>query len=430
MSERPRLLFLAQSLPFPPHSGVAVRTYNILRELQREFDVDLVAFSRRGHQANAAARDAARDALRGALAHVAEPTPVPNEGSGIRRAWDHLRSVVTGRAYTFYEYRSGDFDRELRRSLRERPPALVHLDSLDLHGLLPHLPSVPIAVTHHDIDSALLRSRAHWIGSAPRRWYLELQAGRVERVERSVAPRLALNVLTSRPDEQRLLALAPRATTAVIPNGTDTDHFTPTGAPSIDGRVVFVGPTHAYPNRDAVEWMLEAIWPLIRGADPAASLRLVGRSAPELRARYDAVPGVTTLGQLPDLRPALSDARCCVVPIRIGGGTRLKILDAWAMGKAIVSTTVGCEGLAAVDGENILVRDTPETFAEAVRTVLRDPALRERLERNARRTAVEHYGWTVIGERLRRAYAVLIGAEGTARVPLLSRREAPVAASR
>ena len=429
MPDRPRLLFLAQSLPFPPHSGVAVRTYNILRELQRDFEVDLVAFSRRGHQPDAAARDAARDTLRAALTHVAEPTPVPNEGSGIRRAWDHLRSVVSGRAYTYYEYQSDDFDRELRRSLLERPPALVHLDSLDLHGLLPRLPSVPVACTHHDIDSALLRSRARWIGSEPRRRYLELQAGRVERVERAITPHLALNVLTSETDARRLLALAPGAATVVIPNGTDTDYFRPTGAPSLDGRVVFVGPTHAYPNRDAVEWMLEAIWPLIRGADPAASLRLVGRSAPELRARYDAVPGVTTLGQVPDLRPALSEARCCVVPIRIGGGTRLKILDAWAMGRAVVSTTIGCEGLAAVDGGNILVRDTPESFAEAVRTVLCDPALRERLERNARRTAEEHYGWAVIGERLRRSYGALIGATGTGMLPRVSRRVEPVPAA-
>jgi len=429
MPDRPRLLFLAQSLPFPPHSGVAVRTYNVLRELQREFDVDLVAFSRLGHQPDAAAREAARDALRATLTHVAEPTPVPNEGSGMRRAWDHLRSVVTGRAYTYYEYRSGDYDRELRRSLRERPPALVHLDSLDLHGLLPHLPSVPIACTHHDIDSALLRSRARWIGSAPRRMYLELQAGRVERVERAITPRLALNVLTSETDERRLHALAPGAATVVIPNGTDTDYFRPTGAPSIDGRVVFVGPTNAYPNRDAVEWMLETIWPRIHGAAPAASLRLVGRSASELRARYDAVPGVTTLGQVPDLRPALSEAQCCVVPIRIGGGTRLKILDAWAMGKAVVSTTIGCEGLAAVDGENILVRDTPDAFAEAVRKVLRDPVLREQLERNARRTAAEHYGWAVIGERLRRSYHALIGTAGPGMLPVAHRRGEPVPAT-
>src|SRR5205807_8602089 len=117
------------------------------------------------------------------------------------------------------------------------------------------------------------------------------------------------------------------------------------------------------------------------------SLRLIGGTAPVDRARYDAVPGVTALGALPDIRPALAEARCCVVPIRIGGGTRLKILDAWAMGKAVVSTSIGCEGLEATDGENILIRDTPEAIADALLQVLRHARLRSPLGRNRRRLA-------------------------------------------
>src|SRR3989442_1136183 len=125
---------------------------------------------------------------------------------------------------------------------------------------------------------------------------------------------------------------APGAATTAVPNGTDTEYFQPNGAETVAGRVVFVGPTHSHPNRDAVEFLLQEIWPPVRAANRATSLRLIGGTAPVDRARYDAVPGVTALGALPDIRPALSEACCCVVPIRIGGGTRLKILDAWAMG--------------------------------------------------------------------------------------------------
>jgi glycosyltransferase involved in cell wall biosynthesis len=110
------------------------------------------------------------------------------------------------------------------------------------------------------------------------------------------------------------------------------------------------------------------------------------------------------VGYLEDLRPQLASAACCVVPLRIGGGTRLKILDAWAMGKAVVSTTVGCEGLEAQDGVNILVRDDPTEFADAVRQVIDDDALRGRLEAAARQTAVQVYSWERIGERLRNLY--------------------------
>jgi polysaccharide biosynthesis protein PslH len=409
MAARPRLLFLSQCLPYPPHSGVANRTFNILRQLQLEYDVTLVAFSRVCHQPDRAAREAARDVLRSALAHVAEPTPIPSEHSVPRKIWNHLRSLISGRAYTYYEYESGTFAGRLRAILQAQTPDLVHLDSLDLHRWLPDLPRVPIACTHHDIDSELLRLRARRLDQPVLRRYLLLQAARVERVERELCARLALNVVMSEVDGQRLRALAPSAATVVVPNGTDTEYFRPDGAVSLGGRVVFVGPTHSHPNRDAVEFLLQEVWPKIHAAERSASMRLVGNSSPMDRARYDAVPGVTALGYLPDIRPALAAARCCVVPIRIGGGTRLKILDAWAMGKAVVSTSIGCEGLEAVDGENILIRDTPDAIANAVLQVLRDAQLRAHLECNARRTATATYDWSAVGQRIRSAYGELLG---------------------
>jgi glycosyltransferase involved in cell wall biosynthesis len=273
---------------------------------------------------------------------------------------------------------------------------------------------VPIACTHHNIESDLLRR--YGLGFHPLlRRYILLQAGRVEDVERQLCPRLALNVMVSEVDARRLSVVAPGATTVVVPNGTDTDYFQPSDAASVGGRVVFVGPTYSYPNRDAVEFLLREIWPGVRAAQGPASLQLIGRNAASDQARYAAEPSVTPLGHLSDIRPALAEARCCVVPIRIGGGTRLKILDAWAMGKAVVSTSIGCEGLDAVDGENILVRDAPEAFAGAVVEVLRDPALRARLERNARRTAIETYSWSVVGRRIRLAYAELLGRRSSPR---------------
>jgi glycosyltransferase involved in cell wall biosynthesis len=426
MTARPRLLFLAQSLPYPPHSGVANRTLNVLRQLRPAFEIDLVAFSRTNHQRDRAAREAAWHALRHVAAWVAEPTPIPNEQSTPRKLWDHLRSVVSGRAYTYYEYESRAFADRLRAVLRTRRPDLVHLDSLgDLHGWLPALPRVPIACTHHNIESALLRRYAGGL-PFPLRLYLRLQADRLEQLERDLCPQVALNVMTSDVDARTLRAIARGAATFVVPNGTDTDYFQPSGDASVAGRVTVVGPTYSFPNRDAVEFLLKDIWPRVRAADRAAALHLIGRGAVADQARYAAAPGVAPLGHVPDIRPALGEARCAVVPIRIGGGTRLKILDAWAMGKAVVSTSIGCEGLDVVDGENILVRDTPEAFAEAVVEVLRDARLRSRLEQNARRTAVETYSWSVVGRRLRAAYDELLGcAPPVSRATAASPSEAP-----
>src|SRR5881394_3817927 len=157
MARRARVLFLSQCLPYPPHTGVAARTFNILLQLQQSYDVDLVAFYRTTHQPNRRALEASWAALRQVVGSVAEPTPIPGEHSLVRRLWDHGRSLVTGRAYTFFEYDSRAFARRLRRVLRARTPDIVHLDSLDLHRWLPELPGVPITCTHHDIDSDLLR---------------------------------------------------------------------------------------------------------------------------------------------------------------------------------------------------------------------------------------------------------------------------------
>ncbi len=408
MTARPRLLVLAQSLPYPPHSGVANRTFNVLRQLRIRYDVDLVAFYRTNHQPDRAAREAAWRSLQAVAASVAEPTPIPNEHSAIRKLWDHLRSLVSGRAYTHYEYDSSTFERRLQATLRARRPDIVHLDSLDLHRWLPDLPSSPIACTHHNVESDLLRRYALGLKPALQR-YVRTQADRVEAVERELCPRLALNVMVSEIDARRLRVLAPGAPTEIVPNGTDTDYFQPTHAGTTSGRVVFVGPTYSHPNRDAVEFLLQQIWPHVRAADLHASLRLIGRNAAADHTRYAAAPGVSPLGYVPDIRPEVAEAGCCVVPIRIGGGTRLKILDAWAMGKAVVSTSIGCEGLDAVDGENILVRDAPDAFAGAVLEVLHDATLRNRLERNARRTAIESYSWNVVGRRLHAAYDQLLG---------------------
>ena len=416
MATRPRLLFLSQCLPYPPHWGVATRTYNVLTQLQQTYDVDLLAFYRVSHQPDRQALESSWGALKRLGGFVAEPTPIPSEHSVVRKVWDHIRSVLTGRAYTLFEYDSRDFGCRLKALLQARVPELVHLDSLALHRWLPDLPTVPITCTHHDIDSDLLRQRAQRVPNLALRHYFLLQADRLERLERELCPRFAVNVMMSDVDAGKLQALAPGAATIVVPNGTDTDYFQPDGAEPLAGRVAFVGPTSSHPNRDAVEFLLSEIWPRIRAGDESASLQLFGRSTPADQARYNHEPGVNAVGHIPDMRPALAEAACCVVPIRVGGGTRLKILDAWAMGKAVVSTTIGCEGLDVVEGGNILVRDTPAEFADAVLRILHDVELRRHLETNGRRTAVETYSWTRVGQRIRSAYDQLIGSPSASSV--------------
>jgi glycosyltransferase involved in cell wall biosynthesis len=428
MPARSSILFLSHFLPYPPSSGVASRTFNILKQLQQEFDVMLLPYFRRNHQPDATSVRAAREALEACGVRVGVPVPIRADHTIARRLWDHVRSLLTRRAYTYYEFASRAYREQLQRALTDTPPALIHLDCPSLYRWLPELPSVPQACTHHNIESDVLRLRGVRTKSRIVGRYIRHQAALVQSVERQCAPLFRLNVMTSALDAERLRGLAPGARTLVVPNGVDTRFFTPSSRPAAPGRVVFLGGTYLFPNRDGVDYLLQDMWSDIRADCPSAAFQLIGQTPTEDRTRYERVPAVTCLGLVPDIRPHMAEASCCVVPLRVGGGTRLKIVESWAMGKAVVSTALGCEGLEAVDGENILIRDDPKAFARAVASVLSDPRLRGKLERNGRQTAEQRYSWDTIGQPLRAAYRELIAARP--RGPEQPRRPVGVAAVR
>jgi glycosyltransferase involved in cell wall biosynthesis len=412
---RSRILVLSQCLPFPPHSGVTKRTYHILQELQREFDVTLVAFSRRDHQPNAASLSRAAAVLGGELSEVMEPVPIRSEYSLAVKLRNHIRSVLSREPYIFYEYGDARFGRELKRAVGRARPDMIHLDSLDVYRWLPSLPMVRTACTHHNLESDLLRLQADHFPNSVVRSYMKHQANLVEQVERRLCPLFDLNVMTSEVDAERMGTLAPGARTAVIPNGVDIDFFRP-GSPEhvVRGRVAFLGPTYMFPNRDAIDFFLTEAWPLVRQRCPESSFHLIGKNSADEKTRFESYPGVTCNGHVPDIRPHFAEAAVSIVPIRVGGGTRLKILDSWSMGKAVVSTSVGCEGLDTVDGRNILIRDDPTEFAAAVVQVLRDPQLRDRLGHEARKTAEERYAWRAVGRKLVGLYKELLVRAGSA----------------
>jgi polysaccharide biosynthesis protein PslH len=403
---RPRLLFLCHTLPYPPDGGPWIRTFHVLRLLAQAFDITALCFERAGARSGFHAGEAVSslETLRG-LADI-EVFPVPQRHSRLRYLWDHARSAASGRVYTRYLYDSTAFRRRLDDALSSTRFDLVHVDSLDLAGYLPACRGLPVVCVHHDIESTLLQRRGCIDQTLWRRAYLRYQARLMRRVERRWCGRIALNVVCSAHDARLLKRIAPAASVAVVPNGVDVSEFqSGTGT----GRgVAFVGGTSPFPNADALRFFCEQILPHLRSADGTVPVRWIGRASAreqqDFRERY----GVDLTGYLADARPAMEDAACHVVPIRAGGGTRLKILNAWSMGKAVVSTSVGCEGLAAVDGSNILIRDDPRAFAEAILAVLGDAELRARLGARGRATVEEIYSWDVIGRNMLDTYLSVI----------------------
>ena len=401
-ADRPRLLFLAQTLPYPPHGGVKIRTFHTFRLLAEQFDITAAFFYRWKPGRMEPDVPGALQAL-GEHARVAA-FPIPQEHSRARLIRDHAVSLASARVYTRFVYESKPFREHLDALLHRESFDLVHIDSLDLSGYLPLFPLERLVCSHHNIESELLKRRAAAERNLFRRRYLEFQAELTVKEERHWVPRIRLNLTCSEPERLALLRLAPGASVGVLPNGVDIDEFYPADGAG-DG-IVFVGGTTWFPNRDALQFFARDVWPHIQAGGPAR-VRWVGRSTAEEQAEYGA-QGLELSGYVPDIRPYVWDAAVFVVPLRVGGGTRLKILDAWAMGKAVVSTSVGCEGLDARDGENILIRDDPRDFAAAVRQLLLDRSLRERLGRAARETTVRQYSWAAIGPPLIARYRQLL----------------------
>ena len=404
---RPRLLFLCQTLPFPPDGGVWIRTYNVLRLLARAFDITALCFERAAMPGSTAAHDrAVACAALGRFAHV-EVFSIPQRHSRARYVWDHLRSLVSQRVYTTYLYESSGFARRLNHIVEAEAIDLIHMDSLDLADYLPACGDIPVVCVHHDVTSMQLRRRAAVERSAWRRAYLRHQAHLTERSEREWCERVALNVVVSDNDRALLERAAPAARFSVVPNGVDTDEFQP-GTPGGRG-VAHVGGLTWFPNLDALEFFGRDILPHLRAADPHVPIRWVGSATPEQQREYGVRYGIDITGYVDDVRPSMRDAACHIVPLRAGGGTRVKILNSWAMAKPVVTTSIGCEGLEAIDGENVLIRDDPKAFARAILDVLSNASLRRRLGRAGRATVERLYSWDRIGDGLIDTYLTLAG---------------------
>jgi glycosyltransferase involved in cell wall biosynthesis len=201
----------------------------------------------------------------------------------------------------------------------------------------------------------------------------------------------------------------------VVPTGVDTEYFRPGITRQDAGKgLVFTGSMDWLPNEDGMLYFCRDILPLIRRDEPDVSLSIVGRAPTSAIRRLGETPGVEVTGRVEDVRPYIDGAAVYIVPLRIGGGTRLKIFEAMSVGRAVVSTTIGAEGLPVTPDQNILIADDPEAFARAVVQLFRDEALRRRLEHRARELVVEGYDWSVVADRLEAALAAAAGGDAVA----------------
>lgn len=383
-----RLLYISSAPPVPSKIGPARRNFHVIEQLARFYDVTVLSLGSPDH----AARFADVFGARVPHTHFAPS----------RRTWLHK---VTWKVY-----------RTLRSKCDYAPagdPALQHLcaavarrgshDAVFLSNALLHTlplpPGVPVVGDTHNVEFDLLRRMAASSEGWARRVYARRQSRATRCEEHLAANKVALLLATSERDRrvfENELA-APRV--EVVPNGIDLEEFRPAVGVGEPGMILFSGLMSYFPNQQAIRWFLDHVFPLVLRHVPHATLVVAG-AAPSRWLRDQAGDRVRVTGAVADMRPFLEAARVFVAPLLTGGGTRVKILEAQAAGRPVVSTSIGAEGLGARHGESILLADDPEAFARSVVATLNDPALAGRLAAEGERHVAAHHDWRRIGERL------------------------------
>jgi glycosyltransferase involved in cell wall biosynthesis len=393
--------------PIPPcfdaGGGGEIRQAHLLAALADRFEVDLLT-------AGPLSDDRLRSRLR-SVTEVDAPAYVDPPGRARRRLRDIRWQLLERRPDEVARHSATR--RALSRVLGEAPAVdIVCVEYISLAPLLPHRRSQPWTLTLHNLTSAMARHNAA-LAPGRRQRMMRAQEERNSRRLEHWAARAYDLVVTPSPQDALMLP----GHVSVIPNGVDTERFQPSPLPS-EPRVVFTGALHTLPNRDGIVWFCSEIWPRVRAEVPQAQLDIVGSRPPGNVAALDQLDGVSVHADVPAVAPFLERARVAVAPLRIGSGSRLKVLEALAAGRPTVGTAIGVEGLDVRAGDHLLVADEPEAFARAVVTLLADDGTAQGLARTGRELIDAAYSWPRIG----RQYADLL--EG-----LLSRRRAAAGVS-
>lgn len=392
------LLFLTPQLPYPPRQGTAIRNWGLIRHLSARHAISLLSFMEEGQTID--------DALRATCRRVVT-VPAPQRSRAAR-----LRTLIAREPDLAQRLASVEFARALAGLLREEAFDLVHIEGLELARYLPLIRSVSPATKRlydaHNAEYVLQRRASENDRRAPARWpaalYSWLQWPRLKRFEALTLRAAHAVTCVSADDAAALRALVPELTPVLVPNGIDVDSYA-VGArgwgagaspqPLVPS-ILFTGKMDYRPNVDAVLWFAKDIWPRIHAHRLEAQFMIVGQRPTAPVRRLHGQQGIVVTGAVEDVRPHLAAASVYAAPLRMGGGTRFKLLEAMALARPIVSTTLGAEGFAVRSGRELLLADAPEAFAEAVLSLLADPARAQALGEAGRAFVAAHYDWSVI----------------------------------
>jgi len=394
-----RVLYFSPRICWPTISGAHLRDYYFARQLAQQAQLTYVGLVNEDSQI-------AADRMRDKLGNGAEVIALRRDKS-YKRA-NIVRGFLGPTPLNVLNFTSAAVTQEVERIFAERSFDVVQIESMHLIAYARRIrqiaPNARLILDWHNIESEILSRFAENDRNPLRALYARRTAGLSKNVETELLRLCHAHTVCSEREREMLRARVPQARIEVVGNGVDCEYFADVPAAAGGRRdVLFMGRMDYHANIDAALYFAREIWPLVRQRRPELRLTIVGAQPPNAILGLRA-PDVVITGTVDDVRPFYRSALVSVVPLRVGGGTRLKVLEAMAAGTPVVSTTLGAEGLATAPGKNILIADTPEEMADAIVSLQAESPQWNELAANGGRLVQEKYDWSVVGEALWRLH--------------------------
>jgi sugar transferase (PEP-CTERM/EpsH1 system associated) len=390
-----KLLWLNAGLLLPLDKGGKLRTWHVMRHLAARHDITYLSFEDSTQTA------ADRAGMREVCSRL-ETIPRTDAAKGTWRFYTDAAAYLVDRVpYAVAKYRSAAYRAKLEALLAQHRFDAVVCDFLPPAVNLPAQLPCPSIVFTHNVEAEIWRRHVEQAANPISKYLLAQQWRRMLRFEAAALARFDQVLAVSEADGRTFGRLYPESLDApphVVQTGVDTAYFKPASAETERTHMVFTGSMDWLPNEDGMTYFCREILPRVRESEPEATLSIIGRAPTPAVRKLAEIPGVEVTGRVDDVRPHIARGAVYVVPLRIGGGTRLKIFEAMSMAKAVVSTTVGAEGLPVTSGRDIEIADEPSRFAQSVVRLMRDGEARRAIEQAARTLVVERYDWSAVAQ--------------------------------
>ena len=385
------LLIIDEEYPYPLNTGKRIRTFNLINVLKNYHQISYLAYGNIESESYQFMKDQGFNPV------YAEPPD--RRQSGINFYLKLLANLTSPLPYIVTSHYTNHFQNKLDSLINSNKIDLIICEWTPYAIFLQNLKNVKSLISAHNIESSIWKRYEENEKNCLKRKYISIQRKKVEEFENKAFHWSSGATAVTKNEAETITAMNPPYSIEVIDNGVDTSYFKKSTSAKSSNELVFTGSMDWRPNQDAVIYFAKEIYPLVKNKCSDIKFTIVGRKPPEKVIELGHIEGITVTGTVDDVRPYIDRANLYIVPLRIGGGSRLKILEAMSMEKAVISTSIGAEGLNVTDNENIILKNTPTEFADCIIDLLQNNELRVKLESEGRKLVEKEYDWQQLGVR-------------------------------